>query len=77
MEYLWEFHGGPVAKTPHSQCRDPEFDPQSGSWIPHASTKHLHAAAKDPACRNEDLAQPNNYFLAECLCHDPALQRGS
>ena len=22
-----DFPGGPVAKTPHSQCRRPEFDP--------------------------------------------------
>ena len=23
----WDFPGGPVAKTPHSQCKGPEFDP--------------------------------------------------
>ena len=29
----WEgnFPGGPVAKTPCSQCRGPRFDPRSGS----------------------------------------------
>ena len=23
----WGFPGGPVAKTPHSQCREPRFNP--------------------------------------------------
>ena len=32
-----EFPGGPLAKTPYSQCREPGFDPWSG--IPHAATK--------------------------------------
>ena len=26
-----DFPGGPVAKTPHSQCRGPGFDPWSGN----------------------------------------------
>ena len=26
-----DFPGGPVAKTPHSQCRGPRFDPCSGN----------------------------------------------
>ena len=26
-----DFPGGPVGKTPHSQCRGPEFDPWSGN----------------------------------------------
>ena len=34
---------GPAAKTPSSQCRGPGFDPQSGSWIPYASTKTQHS----------------------------------
>ena len=29
-----DFPGGPVAKTSHSQCREPRFGPWSGSWIP-------------------------------------------
>ena len=24
---LWDFPGGPLAKTPHSQCRGPGFNP--------------------------------------------------
>ena len=35
-----------------SQGRGLEFNPWSGSQIPHAT-------AKDPLCRNQDLAQPN------------------
>ena len=38
-----DFPGGPVAKTPYSQCRGPEFDPWSGNKI-------THATDKDPAC---------------------------
>ena len=41
-----DFPGGPVAKTPRSQCRGPGFDPWSGNWILHAATKSSHAAAK-------------------------------
>ena len=26
-----DFPGGPVAKIPHSQCREPRFDPWSGN----------------------------------------------
>ena len=26
-----DFPGGPVVKTPHSQCRGPRFDPRSGN----------------------------------------------
>ena len=35
----WGLPCGPVAKTLHSQCRGPRFDPWSGNWIPHATTK--------------------------------------
>ena len=27
----WDFPGGPVGKTPRSQCRGPRFDPWSGN----------------------------------------------
>ena len=47
-----DFPGGPVAKTPHSQCRGRGFDPWSGNWIPHAT-------AKDPTCCNEDPVYHN------------------
>ena len=34
-----DFPGGPVVKTPHSQCREPRFDPRSGNQILQAATK--------------------------------------
>ena len=30
-EELGDFLGGPLAKTPHFQCRGPGFDPWSGN----------------------------------------------
>ena len=44
--------GGPVAKTPCSQCRGPRFDPGQG-------TRSHMLQLKDPACCNKDLVQPN------------------
>jgi len=43
-----------VAKTPHSQCTGTRLNPWSGSQIPYATTKSLHAAMKieDPRCHN-------------------------
>ena len=35
----WDFPGGPVAKTSHSKCRGPRFNPWSGNGILHASNK--------------------------------------
>ena len=29
--YSWDFPGGPVAKNPHSQFRDPRFGPWAGN----------------------------------------------
>ena len=29
----WDFPGGPVVKTPYSQCRGPGFDPWSGNEL--------------------------------------------
>ena len=52
---------GPVAKTVNA--RSPRFDTWSGNYIPHGTTKSLYIIAKDPACCNQDLAQPNKYFL--------------
>ena len=36
---LQDFPGGPVAKTPFSQCSEPGFHPQSGNQIPHAAAR--------------------------------------
>ena len=41
------FSGGPVTKTPCSQCRGPGFNPWPGNLIPCAATK-------EPACCNYD-----------------------
>ena len=43
--YLKDFPGGPVAKTPRSQYRRPVFDTWSGTEIFHATTK-----VEDPMC---------------------------
>ena len=40
------FLGGPVAETPCSQCRGPQFDPWSGNQTSHATTKSSNATAK-------------------------------
>ena len=43
-ENRWEdFPGGPVAKTPSSQCWGSGFDPWSENKIPHAMTKTGHS----------------------------------
>ena len=34
------FPGGPVAKTPHSQCRGPGFDSWSGTYPDHHPSPH-------------------------------------
>ena len=34
-----DFPGGPVAKMPHSRCREPGFHPWSGNGIPLVATK--------------------------------------
>ena len=39
IRHYREFPGGPVAKTLYSQCRGPGFNPWSGNWIPHVTTK--------------------------------------
>ena len=44
---LREFCGGPVAKTPCSQCRGARFNPCLGNQIPHATTKSSHTTTKD------------------------------
>ena len=31
IKITWDFPGGPVAKSPHFQCRGPGFNPWSGT----------------------------------------------
>ena len=45
-----DFSGGPVAKTPRSQCRGPGYNPWLGNYIPHAAAKSFCASTKDPVC---------------------------
>ena len=54
LKCCWDFSGGPVTKTPSSQCRGPGFNPWSGNWIPQATTESSHAATKMkyPSCYN-------------------------
>ena len=45
----WDFPGGPVGKTPHSQCKGPGSIPGQGTRsCMHATTKSSHAATKSP-----------------------------
>ena len=41
-----DFPGGPVVKTPHSQCRGPRFNSWSGNYVLNASTKTQHSQIK-------------------------------
>ena len=50
----WEFSGGPMAMTPHSQCSGPRSTPWSGNWVPQAATESLHTTTKDPAHHHKD-----------------------
>ena len=36
---IQDFPGGPGAKAPRSQCSGPQFNPWSGNYISHVSTK--------------------------------------
>ena len=51
-ERAGDFSHDSVAETPCSQCRGPGFDPWSGNWMPHASTKSPHATMADPTCHS-------------------------
>ena len=41
-EMCQDFPGGPVAKTPHSQCRGPGSDPWSGHQVPDMAQLKFH-----------------------------------
>ena len=64
------FPGGPLAKTLHSQCRQPGFNPWPANQITYAATKSQHAATKKhvhtarrlkipPATTKTQLSQTN------------------
>ena len=58
-----DFPGGPMVKTLCSPCRGPRFNPWSGNQSLQAATKSLYAKTniEDPACCNQDPAQPNKH----------------
>ena len=43
LEDAGDLPGGPVTKTPHSQCWGPGFDPWSGNKVPHAAARTQHS----------------------------------
>ena len=47
---VWDFSGGPVANTLHSQCRRPGFNP--GQRTRYVATKTSDVATKDPVCHD-------------------------
>ena len=56
------FPGGPVAKTPCSQCRGPGLDPWPGNQIPSATTKTQHSQINTRFLTTTD--QNNQPFLS-------------
>ena len=72
----WNFSGGPVAKTLHSQCRGSRFDTWSGNQVPDATTKDLHATTKTQHGQIKLLKNPvpQSYFkcsVATCRWQSP------
>ena len=53
-EWTWDAPGGSAAKTPHSQCSGPRFNPWPGSETPRVATKSVHVTTKDPSGCNRD-----------------------
>ena len=55
-----DFPGGPVAKTLHSQCREPRLNPGQGTR-PHMPQLSSHATTKieNPTGHDYDPGQPN------------------
>ena len=59
--YKRDFLGGPVLKTPSSQCRGPEFDPWSVNQIPRATTQSPRVATK--TWHNQIINIKNSYEI--------------
>ena len=69
----WDFPGGPVAKTPHSQGSSLKFYPWSAKYFPHAATKtrpsQINIKKKPNNKRMSELGQGRETFLwmtAQC-----------
>ena len=71
---LEDFPSGPVAKTPHFQCRRQRFDPWAGDQIPHGAARaqmlqgrpgaarrgtRSHMVQLEPTGCREEMVQPN------------------
>ena len=53
--YSRDFRGDPVAKDSTLPMQGPRYDPWSGNYISHASTKSSYASTKDSSCcKGED-----------------------
>ena len=58
-----DFPGGPVAKTPHSQCSRPWFDPWSGNYILQATwCSQRTGAVGEKSYRTESLTSGSTYL---------------
>ena len=64
---LWDFPGGPVAKTPSSQCRALGSIPAQGT---RSCVPQLRHHTEDPTCCSWDLVHPNKYFLKNKSLND-------
>ena len=82
-EPLWDFPGGPVAKTPCSQCRGLGSIPGQGTKIPHATTKSLAKSDKEIFLKRKkenrpfilNLGPEQQEIPPKGRCHKPLLQR--
>ena len=55
LKVMFGFPGGPLTKTPCSQCRGLGLIPDQGNQIPHATKKSLHVTIKNfTGCNNNN-----------------------
>ena len=73
---FWDFPGGPVAKTPCSQCRGPSFHPWSGK-IPHVTTKTWHRQINKSTKRKKKETRGWLRTLGFRLLHEVRFGRGT
>ena len=76
VDHMQDFLGGPVAKTPHSQCREPRFNPSQGRArmpqlkVPHAAVKMKTLCAETKPWHSQIHKQNKNIFLQlPCYSH--------
>ena len=54
-----DFPGDPVARILRSSCRGPGFAPWTENWIPHVTTKILHASWRPRAAKLKTKQKTN------------------